>query len=317
MKFNKKIAVFGDIMLDKYIYGHVDRISPEAPIPIVAVKRENHVPGGAANVAANVVSLGAKAVLFGITGEGKPAGILLDELRKRDIDTAGIIQKEQVHTIQKIRIIGQSQQLIRFDYESENYSDVKTNGFFIETLNRISDLSAIIISDYAKGTINQTLMEKIMELSAEKNIPVFVDPKPQNGDLYHHSFLITPNLKEASGLCNKALKTQREIDECGINLVQKYQSNIVITKGADGMSIYTLNDEIVHMPTKARQVYDVSGAGDTVIAALCLSVVAGYSIKEAVDIANHAAGIKVGKLGTAAVTYDELMEELSKTNPNE
>jgi len=306
------IAIFGDVMLDKYIVGDVDRISPEAPIPVVAVKEERYVPGGAANVAANIAALGGKAFLFGITGTGFAAEILISEAKKRDIVTSGIFKKENVHTIQKIRVIGQSQQLLRLDYESDNYSDVSTNGYFMDILYRIDNLKAIIVSDYAKGTINKELMENIREFSGKKNIPVFVDPKPANSNFYHHSFLITPNLKEAEGLCNMRLDNNEKIEKCGKFLMEKYDSNIVITRGAMGMSVFEKGRVPFHVPTKAKQVFDVSGAGDTVIATLCLSVLQGYSLLEAVDRANHAAGIKVSKFGTAPVTKEELEVEMNR-----
>jgi len=310
---HKRIAIFGDIMLDKYIYGNVERISPEAPIPIVAVKEEKYVPGGAANVAANVVSLGAEAFLFGITGTGTPSEILIREANVAGINTLGVLKNENVHTIQKIRVTGQSQQIVRLDYESKNYSDGNTNEVFINVLDGIENLSAIIVSDYAKGTVNMDLMDKIREVSLKKDIHIFVDPKPVNAIIYHDVFLITPNLKEAAGLCNIELNSIEKIENCGKLLMNKYNANIIITRGADGMSVFGKDKKVKHIPTVAKQVFDVSGAGDTVIATLCLSIISGMDMVSAANMANHAACIKVGKLGTAAVTYQEL-EEVLKEN---
>ncbi len=303
----KKIIVIGDIMLDKYIWGSVDRISPEAPVPVVKAIKEDYVPGGAANVANNIAALGAKSFMVGITGDDAARSILVSELKKRGIDTNGVSQDKDKPTTQKIRVIGQKQQLLRIDYEKVDYLN---NEFENKTIKFISDLiddiDAIIVSDYAKGVITKTLMANIVELCRKKNKIVIIDPKPRHLDYYKGATLMTPNMKEAQEMFNITYEADGGIDEIGKYLLKKIDAPVLITRGEQGMSLYEKDGKITNIPTKAKEVYDVTGAGDTVVATLTLSLASGANMTESAAIANYAAGIVVGKIGTSTTNVEEL-----------
>lgn len=296
-KFNKKrIVVVGDIMLDKSIHGEVSRISPEAPVQIVNVKKETYELGGAANVASNISSLGGKVSLFGFVGKDKNAKILSELLTERKID---YFFEENYLTTLKVRVRGGNQQLLRLDYEE---SSPKNFGVKIKyKLGReIISSDLILISDYAKGVINQDLMDFIK--SFDKRI--IIDPKPQNCSFYEDSFLITPNEKEA-----KEMSGNEDIYHAGSYLKEKLNCNVLITRGEKGMTLFSDND-IGDIPTAAKEVYDVTGAGDTVISTLSLSLASGASLEEAIILANNAAGIAVSKVGTYPVKIEELEKRI-------
>jgi len=294
----KNILIIGDIMLDKYIFGEVERISPEAPVQVVEVKKENYLPGGAANVANNIAALKGNAFMVGVVGKDNEANILLDELKKRNINTEGIFTDNQKPTTQKVRILGQKQQLLRIDYEKKEYLNKKIENNIINFIKeKIDSINAIIISDYAKGVITKDLVEKIKNTA--KNKIIIADPKPKHKDFYKDVSLVTPNIKEA-----------KEMAEKEEDLIKELNSPVLITKGEKGMSLYEKDGNITNIPTKAKEVYDVSGAGDTVVATLALALTAGATLKQAAILANHAAGITVGKLGTSTVSIDEIKRSL-------
>ena len=294
----KNILIVGDIMLDKYIFGKVERISPEAPVQVVEVIKEDYVPGGAANVANNIAALEGNAFMVGIVGDDKEANILLEELSKRNINTQGIIKDQNKPTTQKVRVLGQKQQLLRIDYEKKDYLNKETENTilnFIKT--KITDIDAVIISDYAKGVITENMIAQIKEIAGNKII--IVDPKPKHKKFYKGVTLITPNLKEA-----------KEMAEKEVDLITELGSPILVTKGEKGMSLYEKDGNITNIPTKAKEVYDVSGAGDTTVATLTLSLTTGATLKQAAILANHAAGITVGKIGTSTVTIEEIKKSI-------
>ena len=307
---NQKIAVIGDLILDKYIYGKVERISPEAPVPIVTVQKESFVPGGAANVAANVASLGGKAFLLGIVGPDQFKDELINKLADSNIDCRGILIDESKRTTLKTRVIGLNQQLLRIDYEDTHYIESHAEEEFINKLKEIEDLSAIILSDYAKGTITRKLVKELKKLCSENSIPLLIDPKPKHKEWYSDSFLITPNKKEALEMSSMIIDSEEDFLKVGKKIVNELSSNVIITAGAEGMYIFEHHKAPVHIHTEAKEVYDVSGAGDTVVSTLALAISSGASISEAAQLANAAAGIKVGKSGTAVVTYAELTMNL-------
>ena len=310
-EFKKKnILVIGDIILDKYIFGKVERISPEAPVPIIAVEREKYVPGGAANAASNVAGLGGNAILMGIVGDDMARDVLIDEARKRGIDTQAVITDAKKPTIQKIRVVGQNQQLLRIDYEDNDYIEKDVNDKLLEKLEGIKKVDAIIISDYAKGTITRELMEKLKEYSKKRDAFLLIDPKPRHKGFYKGCSLITPNKKEAEELSGMHIETKEDLEKAGKRLIEELGCNVLITMGEKGMSLFEKNKQALHIPTVAKEVFDVSGAGDTVIATLSLAISSGASLKEAAILANYAAGIKVGKLGTATVSISELKASL-------
>jgi len=370
---NQKIAVIGDLILDKYIYGQVDRISPEAPVPIVKVLKEKFVPGGAANVAANISTLGGNPFLFGIVGNDQYKDILLQKTAEMNIPTSGIFTDNNKTTIRKTRVIGLNQQLLRIDHENTDYIETHQEEKFLNKLKEINDLSAIIVSDYAKGTITKQLMLQLIQYSKENSILLIIDPKPKHKEWYVGSTLITPNKKEAQEMSGIMIESEDDIIKAGKELVNKFNSDVIITAGADGMYVFEtgkrdkvkgvreketseltprspllntiegekdcLSEELLqrhstkspstsdstqhlklktnnllisHIPTVAREVYDVSGAGDTVIATLGMALSCGATLKDAAILANHAAGIKVGKIGTAPIFLEELVREFQE-----
>lgn len=314
----KKALIVGDVMLDKYIVGSVSRISPEAPVQIVSVNKENYVPGGAANVASNIAALGGKAKVIGIIGNDIAAELLKNELKKRNIQPSFVVSKDKP-TIQKIRVIGHSQQLLRIDYEIPEVLNKEIEDKVIRQIEEKSkDVNVIVVSDYAKGIITKNIMKKIIGLCKEKKIPVMVDPKPVNKDLYKGVTLITPNHKEANQMCGCAdEKNDESLIIVGTRLAKELEASVLITRGEKGMSLFEMKNRkigmIYHMPTKAREVYDVTGAGDTVIGTLSIALASGASIKEAMILANHAAGIVVAKVGTATCSAEELKNKLEKS----
>jgi len=300
----KKILVVGDVLLDKYIIGSVSRISPEAPIPVVKVKEERYAPGGAANTATNVVALGGEATVVGIAGRDNERDILVKELEKRKIDFQ--LFEDGRQTIKKTRVLGQNQQLLRIDYEDTHDIDEKTESEIIKYLKRaMPEYDAVVISDYSKGMITESIAKVIIENAKI----VVVDPKPDHKGFYKGATLITPNNSEAASMAGAS--DGSDIVDIGKRLVEDMGSNILITRGERGMSIFEKDGAVHDIPTKAKEVYDVSGAGDTVAASVTLALAAGAALKDACEVANHAAGIVVGKLGTAAVSQDELKSSMS------
>ncbi|MBC8500881.1 MAG: D-glycero-beta-D-manno-heptose-7-phosphate kinase [Nanoarchaeota archaeon] len=301
----KRILVIGDIMLDKYIYGDVSRISPEAPVQIVRARKESYKLGGSGNVVNNITSLGAKATIIGEVGKDKEKDILIRLLREKKIKSRLISTKKP--TITKIRVVGRSQQLIRIDYEDDKNNNVKEIIKKVKRETRSCD--AIIISDYAKGSISTALMKKVLVIAKGKSI--IVDPKPSHNVDYSGATLITPNEKESYIM--SGLDKGEKIFEVIKKLEQKMKTKILVTRGKDGMAFIKKN-ELIEVPTIAEEVYDVTGAGDTVIAVLALSIASGANLEEATVIANHCAGIVVTKFGTATVSARELLSAIEKEN---
>ena len=306
-----KIAVIGDLMLDKYIIGQVERISPEAPIPVVSVRQERWALGGAANVAANISTLAGDAYLFGVLGKDASGETFFSLARQKGIDTEGIHVDAQKTTIQKIRVIGQNQQLLRIDYENTDYIEENISEMFLSQLSKTSKLAAIIVSDYAKGTISGKLMNELKLFSKTNNIKLIIDPKPSHKDFYKDIHLVTPNLKEAQQMSGIVVSSQESLEKCGTKIMEELSCSVVITTGEKGMSVFQMNKKPVHIPTKATEVFDVSGAGDTVVAAISMALISGATLTQAAEIANFAAGLKVRKVGTAPVYLDELKQTVS------
>ena len=307
----KKILVIGDIMLDKYIWGYVSRISPEAPVQVVNVLKETFEAGGAANVASNISALGGKALMAGITGNDGARKILMDELKKKNIDVNGILIDKDRPTTQKVRILGKSQQLLRVDYENNEHIHADLENSIIGFLEKnIKNADVVVISDYAKGVITHEASRKIMQLSNQNNKPIIVDPKPKHKEFYKDVALITPNNAEASEMSGIEGESDETAIKMGNNLLKNLNANILITRGEKGMSLFEKNGSITSIPAKAREVYSLIGAGDTVVATIALAVASGADFKEAAILSNIAAGIKVGKMGTASVSVEEIKREV-------
>lgn len=292
----KKILIIGDVMLDTYLKGTVERVSAEAPIPIVNVEQEFHVLGGAGNVAANIVSLGGRATLFGFVGRDHSAHILRKICDKKNIEYSF---QESERTIHKLRIIGNNQQLSRADFEIVKEKIFKKD-FLQKLIKKAQEANMIIISDYAKGAITQQLMRALAPFRKK----IIVDPK-KNAKLYEGVFLIKPNEKEAFDMTGATTA-----EEAGKKLQSQLHANIILTRGKKGMTIFS--DEITTIPTSAKEVFDVTGAGDTVSAVLAMALASGASLNEAAILANHAAGIKVEKAGTYAVNIHELQSKITQ-----
>lgn len=312
------ILVLGDIGLDKYTLGKVSRISPEAPVPVVEVYKQWEKMGLAANVAENIKVLGGKAILCGIVGEDKAAAALENLLEEFDLSTWGLVALENRTTIFKERIIAENQQICRVDYEScETISAEDQEKFFSRVSEFIQSKSSVVIEDYGKGLFTSDLLKKLYSLFAQNKIKTFVDPsRHAHPQIYQGSFLFKPNKIESEILVSKLGYHTRDTQEIAKILIDALElENIVITLGKDGMAIKNKNDSAVTIiPTFAREVYDVSGAGDTAISTLTLMMSAGATLEEAAWVANYASGVVVGKRGTSNVTSKEIFDFIKKQN---
>lgn len=311
----KNILVIGDLILDHYIWGRVNRISPEAPVPVVEVTRESLMLGGAANVAHNVVSLGGKAAVVGINGKDIAGEAIADMLTQKGVNCNGIFVSHRPTTV-KTRVIAHNQQVVRFDREDRKYIEGKTLNGVIDYVNSVhTDYDAIIISDYKKGVISSQLIKNILKSKKTKKsgrtgsgMFVAVDPKVGHFYFYRGVSLITPNVMEASIGSAVEIKDEKSLLKAGRVLLKKLGCKaVLITRGEQGMSLFEKN-RVAHIPTVARKVYDVTGAGDTVISAFALAYVSGATMEEAAEIANHAAGVVVAEVGTAVATLEQLRE---------
>ncbi len=308
----RRIAVLGDVMLDRYIWGSADRISPEAPVPIVFVEGETARLGGAANVAWNIKALGAEPMLFGVIGQDRFGGQLVELLQKQGISPKFLVEDPGRPTTSKSRIIARNQQVVRID--RENIFDIsrsierKLVSMLVEVLD---DADALVISDYGKGVISRGVLRKVVPAARERGVFIAVDPKERHFRLYKGASVVTPNTKEAGDAVGVKIKDERTLLRAGAKLLTLTGAdNILITRGAEGMSLFYGDGRVEHFPTLARQVYDVTGAGDTVVSVFAAVCAAGGTLREAAIIASHAAGVVVGKLGTAVATPKEIEESV-------
>lgn len=305
---DRNILVIGDLILDHYIWGKVNRISPEAPVPVVEVVRESFMLGGAANVAHNIVSLGGRASVIGISGRDIAGEVLVSLLNQKGVDCEGICESNRPTTV-KTRIIAHNQQVVRFDREDCRYVDGKIlKGIMDFLYNALPRHDAIIISDYKKGMVTSVLIQNIVKHRLAKKLFITVDPKVGHFDFYKGVSLITPNIMEASIGSHIEIRDDRTLLQAGRKLMKRLHCRaVLVTRGEHGMTLFRGN-RVTHVPTVAKKVFDVTGAGDTVIAAFTLAVASGASMEEATVIANHAAGIVVGEVGTAVATPEQVME---------
>ncbi|HNW59426.1 MAG TPA: D-glycero-beta-D-manno-heptose-7-phosphate kinase [bacterium] len=311
----QRIMVIGDLMLDEFIWGKVSRISPEAPVPVVHVSRESSYPGGAANVARNLAEFGIPAAMCGVTGRDFNGHKLIKLLNAAHIASEGILVSSLSPTIVKTRIIARNQQVVRVDREQRFALGEQELRKLAKILEKsIPGMNAVIIEDYGKGLVTQRLVDMVLRLTQEHKVLVTVDPNPGNPLSWRGATLIKPNRQEAFAALGWAYEEQAAaLEEAGRALLDKWQvAYLLITMGEDGMLLFHPPNRPYHSPTRAREVYDVSGAGDTAIAFLTAALAAGVSAEEATEIANHAAGIVVGKLGTATVTEAELIRSYTE-----
>ena len=309
-----KVLVVGDLMIDHFIWGKVSRISPEAPVPVVEVDADHLLLGGSANVLNNIYAMGGKVFVSGVIGADEMGKKLVSEFRKRQIDTQGIIVEADRPTTLKTRVVAHSQQVVRFDRESRRAVSGDSIERMINYIGSLQDeLGAIVISDYSKGVITKSLLDGIRELVRNRKIIVCADPKKSDFSLYEGCDIITPNHHEAGRAVGIDRVNRENLIEVGTALLSRYRYQaLLITRGEEGMTLFEKNNRVSHtlFPTEAREVFDVTGAGDTVIGVFALCMASGATFKEAAFLANHAAGIVVGKVGTSTVSQAELKKVL-------
>lgn len=307
----RRIAVFGDLMLDRYVKGSVKRISPEAPVPVVRVTSESSVCGGAANVAVNLAALGAAPVLVSVAGRDPAAEELSSLLAASGVPADALVRDAAFRTIEKTRVIAEHQQVVRFDREFPALLGPAAKRAALACLDEAlkAGCGALILSDYGKGLLEPATIKAAISLAKRRGVPVFVDPKVEHFQLYRGVDCITPNTAEAYGGMRQTQKDgQPAAEELGRAILKKLGCRtLLITQGEHGMTLFTKKSP-THIPTRAREVFDVTGAGDTVISTLALTWASGATPEEAALAANFAAGVVVAKLGTATATVGELLE---------
>jgi rfaE bifunctional protein kinase chain/domain len=312
-----KTLVIGDLMLDHYIWGNVTRISPEAPVPVLHVSRETEMPGGAGNVAVNMASLGADVHVVGLLGEDAAADRLQSLFQRASIHTEATIRTPERPTIVKTRIIAHHQQVVRVDREIRgDFANHLRDEIWARVERLLPSMQAIVLSDYAKGVVTSSLIQRLVPLARKRGIPVTVDPKVENFHLYKQVTCVTPNTQEAMESAGvRSLRDEKDVEKLGQTLLKKINAgSILITRGEHGMSLFEKGKPVYHIPTRAQAVFDVTGAGDTVISTITLALAAGAPLRAAAELSNYAAGIVVGKLGTASVTVPELLKAVNNNH---
>lgn len=305
----RRVVIYGDVMLDEFVWGDVTRISPEAPVPVVEIKRESVRLGGAANVLANVTGLGGAGALIGIRGRDRAGEILEAELNKIKEANQLVIDDARPTTV-KTRIIAHNQLVVRADRESRLTASAEVEDEIIRRLEtELQDAHAFVVSDYDKGAVTSRVLKRVLSFARERNIPTLIDPKMRNFEFYKPATLVTPNHHEALRFTNTSDAEDTGIVRAAQMIKEQLDCEaVLVTRGERGMMLLE-NNEPRFVETQAREVYDVTGAGDTVIATLAIAIAAGASLQEAAALANRAAGIVVGKIGTATVSREELMKD--------
>jgi D-beta-D-heptose 7-phosphate kinase/D-beta-D-heptose 1-phosphate adenosyltransferase len=303
-----KVLVVGDLMIDEYIWGGVTRVSPEAPVPIVGVTNETLRLGGAANVANNILSLGGKVQLCGVLGDDQMGRWIKSDLKAKKIGVRGIITSSGRPTTVKTRVIAHDQQVVRVDKEVTTPLDRADEELILGSAQSfLGECGCVVISDYAKGVITPTLIHQLVELAREYSVPVAVDPKISQFSIYKGVTVLTPNLFEAAAGAGLVIDSMDALVEAGRRIVDKLGCEyLIITRGDQGMTLFSGKKDFVHIKAYSRNVYDVTGAGDTVISTLALALAAGLSMEEGAFLANVAAGVVVGEIGTVPIS-SELM----------
>jgi D-beta-D-heptose 7-phosphate kinase/D-beta-D-heptose 1-phosphate adenosyltransferase len=307
-----RIMVIGDLMVDEYIWGSVSRISPEAPVPVVSVTSESLRLGGAGNVVNNIHSLGGKLLIGGVVGNDEMGRKIVRDLHKMGIDTKGVVIEPDWITTVKTRIIAQQQQVVRYDREIVRPIRPEALKKILSLLeDRIHELDAVLISDYGKGVVCQELVDRVRSLALGAGKIISVDPKVKNFPLFQKVTVITPNHHEAGQAAGRWIQSEEDLMEVGRQLLQQLQCKaILITRGEKGMTLFQDSGEITNIPTMAQEVFDVTGAGDTVISVLTLALAVGADPKQAAVLSNCAAGIVVGEVGTATLKASELEDAM-------
>ncbi|HXG66653.1 MAG TPA: D-glycero-beta-D-manno-heptose-7-phosphate kinase [Blastocatellia bacterium] len=305
----RRIVVLGDMMLDEFIWGRVRRISPEAPVPVVEVERQTLALGGAGNVVSNLVALGARPVPLGVVGDDGDAERLRAAFQAIGASADGLIVDGSRPTTLKTRIIAHNQQVVRADRENRAAIGSEVENRIVEAFRRAAaEAEAVVISDYNKGLLTPGVLARALDEARRRGLIVCLDPKSRNFAHYQPVTVITPNHQEAAAAAGIEIEDEASLIEAGQRILASVDCRAaLVTRGEHGMSLFTQGGDVTHIPTVAREVYDVTGAGDTVIATLTLALAAGATLAEAAILANHAAGVVVGKIGTATVTRAELL----------
>lgn len=310
-----KVMIIGDLMLDHYLMGEVDRISPEAPVPVVRVETESHLLGGAGNVARNIAALGGDPLLIAVVGDDREGGVLGSLCEEAQLTTRLICDPNRP-TTRKTRIIAHNQQVVRVDHELNTpLAPDAMDELFAILESSLSDYPVIILSDYGKGFISREFMDRFMAMldGCEQRPKVLVDPKTVNYDLYKGVDLLTPNTKEAGEGAGFPVSDQESVIRGGKALFERLEcNNLLITMGPDGMALFEGSESVRHIPTFARKVFDVTGAGDTVIGTTALALSAGMDMITACTLANYAAGVVVAQVGAATASPDDLRETVDE-----
>ncbi len=322
----KCVAVIGDLMLDRYVWGNASRISPEAPVPIVKVERTTSVPGGAANVLRNLANLGACTMAFAVIGSDERGQELLTKLRDFSVDVSCVLSDAARPTTEKVRILAGNQQVVRVDTEqntplSQEYMQMLLERIRIEVA--AGRIDAIVVEDYAKGLVSRELLFEVVAVAQKHGLPVALDPHPANRFRVQGLSLITPNRSEAFALAGRhyvkgvlPIADDTAFMEVAARLQEEWgAAHLLVTLGADGMILFDRGTPSIHVPTNAIEVFDVSGAGDTVIASFVLSLAGGATPQEAAVLSNHAAGVVVSKVGTVPIHLEELMDSFTADSP--
>jgi rfaE bifunctional protein kinase chain/domain len=312
-----RVLVIGDLMLDRYIWGQVERISPEAPVPVVRITRESIQVGGAGNVVANVRALGGSVEACGIVGRDQAGRRLVQELSSMGAGVAGVVASQEITTISKTRIIAHSQQVVRLDREQGNGPDGRVRArvcAFVQR--RLDNCDVVVVSDYGKGVIDAELLTLLAAQRQRHRFVYLIDPKRRNFVHYRGASLVKPNKEEAGLAAGIEIHDETGLLQAGDRLLDLWQAEaVLVSRGEEGMSLFKRHGKAQHFPTTAREVFDVTGAGDTVLATCALALGAGATLEEATILANHAAGVVVGKVGTATVSSAELIAALQERKP--
>ena len=312
-KFERcKILVVGDLMIDEYLWGSVERISPEAPVQVVSVENQEYTPGGSGNVVNNLIALGAKVLAVGVIGTEREGTLLLDKFKSIGVDTRGIIQEPERPTTRKTRIIAENQHVLRIDRETNKVISNRTFQAIADFTEKIMrEVDIVLISDYGKGMVTKSMLSGLVALAKKHKKITIADPKGLDFKKYSGVSMITPNRKEATLALGVEIADESSVYKIGAKMLESHEiDKLLITCGKDGMVFFEKNKKPYQISAVARQVYDVSGAGDTVLSVLGLSLASGMSYKEGIKLANAAAGIVVGKVGTATVSRKEILDAL-------
>jgi len=311
----KRIAVVGDVMLDRFFWGTVNRISPEAPVPVVDLEEETAHLGGASNVANNLSNLGIFPLLCGVVGDDNSGKIFFEIAQQNGIDISGLFVDNTRPTTVKTRIIANNQHVVRVDREVREPIPEHITDSIIKVIANEKNLDGIIFQDYNKGTITTRLIHTLIKIANDRGIPTFVDPKFDNFFEYKNSTVFKPNRKEAQQALNRKLQNREQILAAGDELMQKLAPQaVLLTLGTDGMALFEANGEVSFVSTRARKVADVSGAGDTTIATFAAIYTSGANLKECATIANYAAGVVCEEPGVVPITIDKLLDSIRKNN---